>query len=240
MRVKGVISYDGGYFRGFQRQKSTKDTVTTHIEDALKALNIKSEIRGSGRTDARVHASGQVIDFEIPHYWSSTQKLQREVNRKLKKIYIKHISIVDDSFHSRFCAKRRVYRYIFKTSKPSIFEENYISYYPQFDKDRLTNTLKRFEGVHNFEYFQKSGSIVHTTIREIYSTRYIQRGDYHYIYFEANGFLRSQVRMMIDALMLCTNRAISIEQIKEQIDHRVKHTQTLAPPEGLYLARVIY
>jgi tRNA pseudouridine38-40 synthase len=240
MRVKAIVSYDGGYFKGFQRQKSTKDTVTTHIEESLKALNIKSEIRGSGRTDAKVHASGQVIDFEIPHYWSDTQKLQRELNRKLKKIYIKHISIVDDSFHSRFYAKRRVYRYIFKTTKPSIFEENYISYYPPFDKYALSNALKLFEGVHNFEYFQKSGSVVDTTTKEIYSTRYIQREDYHYIYFEANGFLRSQVRMMVDALMLSVNKTITISQLQEQIDHRVKHTQTLAPPEGLYLARVIY
>ena len=68
-RVKAVIAYDGGSFRGFQKQKSTKNTITTAIETALYSLGIKSKIRGSGRTDAGVHATGQVIDFEIPDFW---------------------------------------------------------------------------------------------------------------------------------------------------------------------------
>ena len=240
MRVKAIIAYDGGDFLGFQQQKSTKNTVTTNIENALKNININSAIIGSGRTDAGVHASGQVISFDIPPYWSDLTRLKKELNRKLKRIYIKQISKVDNNFHARFNAKKRIYRYIFKQKLPSIFEENYISHYPSFDPEIVTKALKLFEGEHDFKYFQKSGSIVHTTTRKIYSTNFIKRGDYYYIYFQANGFLRAQVRIMIGAIMLCADNRLTLTQLQEQIDVTKKHITSLAPPEGLYLARVIY
>lgn len=240
MRVKAVVSYDGSFFQGFQKQKSTSNTVTTQIEKALQSLHINSPIQGSGRTDAKVHASGQVIDFELPVFWKDTKKLKKELNRKLKKIYIKHISFVDEKFHARFCAKKRVYRYVFKQKQPSLFEENYIAHYPLFDESILKKALKLFEGKHDFKYFYKTGSVVHTTIREIYSTSYISRGDYHYIYFQANGFLRAQVRMMVEAVMLCAKGQLTLSQLQAQIDAHTKQTNTLAPPQGLYLARIIY
>ncbi len=117
MRVKGVIEYDGSKFYGFQKQKNIKNTITQKIEDTLKKLNINSEIRGSGRTDRGVHASNQVIDFEVPLFWEDLKKLQNSLNRGLKYIRFKKIIKVDENFHSRFSAKKRVYRYIFKTSK---------------------------------------------------------------------------------------------------------------------------
>ena len=86
MRVKAVIAYDGTHFKGFQKQTSTKQTITTATETALKSLGIQSEIRGSGRTDAGVHATGQIIDFELPPFWRDLKKLKIELNRKLKYI----------------------------------------------------------------------------------------------------------------------------------------------------------
>jgi len=240
INVKAVVAYDGRFFSGFQKQKSTKETVTTQIENALKSLNINSKIIGSGRTDAGVHATGQVINFYLPDYWSDLKKLKEALNRKLDHIFIKIISKVDKDFHSRFSAKRRIYRYIFKDKKPSIFEENYISYYSLFDEDILKEALKLFEGVHDFKFFYKTGSPIHTTIREIYKTRYIKRGDYHFIYFEANGFLRAQVRMMIEAIMLTSQGEISLIELKEQIESKQRHTTRLSSANGLYLARILY
>jgi len=240
MRVKASIAYDGSYFQGFQKQKSTKATITTAVETALRSMGIENEIRGSGRTDAGVHATGQVIDFELPSYWQDLEKLKMALNRKLKHISFKHISWAEDDFHARFSAKRRVYRYVFKTSIPSVFEENYISFYPPFNAQLLTEALKCFEGEHDFSNFIKTGSVTHTNVRKIYKAHYrAYRGD-HIIYFEANGFLRSQVRMMVEFAMQVAQEKQSINDLKEQLSLEKRHVTKLAPPEGLYLARIIY
>ena len=202
MRVKAVLSYDGSFFQGFQKQTTTKKTITTSLESALQSLHIDSDIVGSGRTDAGVHATGQVIHFGLPDFWTDRKKLRWELNRKLEHIRIKHITQVDETFHARFSAKKRIYRYLFKKEKPSIFEENYIAHYPVFDPQRLQKALKAFEGKHDFHYFYKTGSDIYTTEKMIYRAYYKQFGNYHALYFEANGFLRAQVRMMVEAAML--------------------------------------
>ena len=240
LRVKAVIAYDGSVYHGFQKQKSTSNTITHDIEKALFSLHIQSDIVGSGRTDAGVHASGQVIHFDIPPYWNDLAKLTLNLNRKLTHIRFKHISKVSTEFHARFHAKKRLYRYVFKTKKPSLFEQKYISYYPSFDVPTLTAALSTFQGSHDFEMFRKTGTQTHTSIREVYKTRYVLRGDYHFIYFEANGFLRAQVRMMVDASMLCATKKLTLLQLEEQLSNQKKYTTNLAPHEGLYLARVVY
>lgn len=240
MRVKAVIAYDGSHFLGFQKQTSTKQTITTAIEEALQSLQIPCSITGSGRTDTGVHATGQVIHFDIPEYWYDLKKLTLNLNRKLHTIHIKHISQVSDDFHVRFHAKKRVYRYIFKTKKPSVFEQDYISYYPAFNVEKLQVALSYFVGEHDFEYFRKTGSQTHTTVRHVYEAQYEVRQDYHFIYFKANGFLRSQVRMMVEMAMQYAQGTCSLQQLQEQLNTTQKHSTKLAPPEGLYLARVLY
>ena len=240
MRVKAVISYDGSHYFGFQKQTSTNKTITYAIEEALHSLQIKSNISGSGRTDAGVHASGQIIHFDLPKYWTDLEKLKLNLNRKLDDISIKHITQVNDDFHARFSAKKRLYRYVFKTTKPSVFEQKYISHYSSFDVSKLIQALKYFEGTHDFEYFRKTGSETYTTIREIYFTRYKESQGYHFIYFQANGFLRSQVRMMVEVAMAYAKGEMSLIQLQEQLNCQKKHSTKLAPQEGLYLAKVLY
>ncbi len=240
MRVKAVISYDGSQYLGFQKQKSTQKTIASAIEEALASLQIHSSIVGSGRTDAGVHASGQVIHFDLPDFWDDMEKLKLNLNRKLSDIYFKHITPAAQDFHARFSAKKRLYRYIFKTQKPSVFEHKYISYYPKFSPDLLILALKCFEGEHDFNFFHKTGTLTHTTIREIYYSKYLEYKGHHCIYFQANGFLRSQVRMMVDAAMLCANNTMTLAQLQEQLNCQKKHSSQLAPPEGLYLAKIIY
>ncbi len=240
MRVKAVIAYDGSAYRGFQKQTATEKTITSSIEKALFSLQIGSSIVGSGRTDAKVHATGQVIHFDLPEFWSDLEKLKLNLNRKLTDIQFKHISRVSHDFHARFSAKKRIYRYIFKTQKPSIFEQKYISYYPKFNISLLTQALSLLVGEHDFNYFQKTGTATHTTVREIYQSSYMQRKNYHYIYFQANGFLRAQVRMMIEAAMQCAREEMTLKQLSEQINCQKKHTTKLASPSGLYLAKILY
>jgi tRNA pseudouridine38-40 synthase len=240
LKVKAVISYDGSAYLGFQKQKSTINTVTYAIEEALRSLHITSSIIASGRTDAGVHASGQVIHFSLPYFWADLHKLKINLNRKLQNINFKYISKVENDFHARFSAKKRLYRYVFKTKQPSVFEHKYISYYYDFDPIILKKALSYFEGEHNFNYFHKTGSITHTTVRKIYKTRYKEYKGYNFIYFQANGFLRSQVRMMVEAAMLCAKGEMTLKQLSMQIECQEKHTSRLAPPEGLYLAKVQY
>jgi len=241
MRVKAVIAYDGSAYQGFQKQKTTENTVTTAIEKALKSLQIHSGITGSGRTDTGVHATGQVIHFDLPVFWSDLAKLEFILNRRLNKIQFKSICRAEDDFHARFSAKKRLYRYLFKTTKPSVFEEDYLSYYsPSFNSEILQSALEFFEGKHDFRCFYKTGSSVHTTVRTVYKSRYYTYGDYHVITFQANGFLRSQVRMMVEAAMQCAQGEIPLKTLSRQIDCKEPPFRRLAPSQGLYLAKISY
>jgi len=240
MRVKAVIAYNGTRFQGFQKQTSTRQTITTTIEEALGTLGITSPLTGSGRTDAGVHATGQVIHFDLPEYWKDLNKLRSHLNGKLEDVHFKHISIVDQDFHARFSAKRRIYRYCIKSTEPTIFEKDFVSYLLLNNTLKLEEALACFIGEHDFSYFLKTGSETKNNVRQIYKAYHIQRGRYHYLYFEANGFLRAQVRMMIDFAVRVANEEFTLEQLREQLTLLAIHSRRLAPPQGLYLARVIY
>jgi tRNA pseudouridine38-40 synthase len=240
MRIKAVIAYNGTAFQGFQKQTSTPHTIATAIETALHSLGIESEIVGSGRTDAGVHATGQVIHFELPSYWRDLTKLREHLNGKLRGIAFKHITPAPTDFHARFSARKRLYRYLFKTSKPSLFEEDFVTHLPIRDFGLLEEALGCFVGEHNFSHFLKTGSETKNNIREIHRATTCPLGKYHAIYFEANGFLRAQVRMMIDFAVRVADGELTLAQLREQLCLQTIHSRRLAPPQGLYLARVIY
>ena len=240
-RIKGVIAYDGSAFEGFQRQKRTVNTIQGALERALVTVGINSQVVGSGRTDAKVHATGQVIHFDIPDYWAnqSLHKLQTHLNNHLEAIRIKHLSYASKDFHARYDAKERIYRYIFRTD-PSIFERKYVAKLDIKDERKLNEALHLFIGKHDFSYFLKSGSNSSHNIRTIYRAYYLRRKEYGYIYFHANGFLRAQVRMMIHAATAVANGTIKIVELKKQLETKERFCIQLAPPQGLYQARVIY
>lgn len=241
MRAKAILSYDGSRFYGFQSQKHTKNTVATTLENSLKNLNIYSKITASGRTDRGVHATNQVIHFDLPPFWKDLKKLKNHLNRQLlPNIYVKNISFIDESFHARFSAKRRAYRYILTTKNPNPFEYNYVTFVENLDFKRVEDAIKLFEGRYDFKFFQKSGSDVKTTTREIYKAKSYEYKNYKILYFEANGFLRSQIRMMVDFLLKISKGDLTKEELKEQLLCQKRHSTSLAPPNGLYLCRVIY
>ena len=240
MRIKAVIAYDGSAFEGFQRQTRTPRTVTTALERVLNNLGITSPVTGSGRTDAGVHATGQVIHFDLPEYWSDLFRLQTHLNSQLEAIAVKHITQVPDNFHARFDARRRIYRYLLSPTLPTVFERRYVAYVPDLDVQKLGEALTLFEGTHDFGYFKKSGSETKDDIRTVYQTRLKQIGKYYAVYFEADGFLRAQVRMMLASAFGVSRGELEMDQLEEQLEMHHRHTTHLAPPEGLYLARVIY
>ena len=201
MRAKAVIAYDGSAFYGFQSQTTTPKTVSGALARTAAKLGIHSPIVGSGRTDRGVHATGQVIHFDIPPHWQRDwTKLRVMFNRLLKPhIHIKHIAEAPDGFHARFDAKQRIYRYLLKETEPTPFEMPYTLHVPGIDPVGLSEALKRFEGTHDFALFHTKGSDPGSTVRTIHRTRIETFGSYTILYLEADGFLRSQVRMITAA-----------------------------------------
>ncbi|MDQ7068631.1 MAG: hypothetical protein Q9M40_12010 [Sulfurimonas sp.] len=115
MRAKITLSYNGTHFLGLQIQKETSNTIMGEMQRVLQCLGIDSKIVASGRTDKAVHALGQVCHIDLPPFWDDVVKLKRVFNEKLpKSIHIKNISLVHESFHARYSAKVRTYRYIIK------------------------------------------------------------------------------------------------------------------------------
>lgn len=231
-----TIAYDGTNFLGSQAQKESKNTVLGELDSAFKKINIQTKIVASGRTDRGVHATGQVCHVELPIYWSDLIKLQYALERVLPaSILIKKIKIVDNSFHARYSAKRRVYRYIIKVGKSNPFEENFVTFIDDVDFFEIQKKIKLFCGTFDFKFFMKSGSDIKSTTRVIYRTFAYKHKSFIVLNFEANGFLRSQIRLMVGALF-----NLSEDEILEQLECRIKHKIKPAKSNGLYLSKIKY
>jgi len=236
MRIKIIVAYDGTHFLGSQQQKETTNTIIGQLHKVFKQLGIESKIVASGRTDKGVHASGQVCHIDLPPFWSDIKKLKRVINRMLpSSILIKEIKKVNDNFHARYSAKKRLYRYILKDQESNPFEGNFVTFLEDIDFSTIEKNIKLFQGVHDFSYFLKTGSDEKSTVREIYSAFAYKHNAYIVLHFEANGFLRSQIRLMVGAL-LHLNKAQIIEKLSLKQNYKLKP----APSNGLYLARIRY
>ena len=241
MRVKITLEYDGSKFQGYQIQKETTNTIAGKIVEALKVLNIQNIPIASGRTDKGVHALGQVIHLDIPSYWSDLNRLKFSLNKIVyPSINIKKIEQTRKDFHARYDAKSRVYRYIVSTKKPSVFLNPYVTFLDNIDTKSIKNSIKLFEGRHDFEYFKKCGSDTKNFIREIYKADFYTYKGLCVFYFEANGFLRSQIRMMVNFLFQISDGKLSKNELKLQLEKKDIFSTSLAPPNGLYLAKVKY
>ena len=246
MRVKATIAYNGTKFYGSQIQER-EITVNGTLQEALFSLGIDSKIEASGRTDRGVHATGQVIHFDLPPFWTDPQKLQEMMNQKLpRSLHVKKIQTVQDDFHARYSARRRVYRYILKEGESNPFLDEFVTFVDQIDIQLLQKAIKEFEGTHDFCGFYKKGSDNKTTIRTIYKTRVYKHKGLIVLYFEANGFLRSQIRLMVGMLLGLNSGKYKIEDLENQLTPtghfacKQKIAFKPAPSNGLYLAKIFY
>ncbi len=241
MKVKITLSYDGSQFYGYQSQKDGTKTVANTLQAAFSSFGIEAKINASGRTDRGVHAMGQVIDIDLPPYWSDLERLKNYLNRVCApSIMIARIEEVDEAFHARYSAKRRVYRYLIKVGEPSVFSHSFVTYHDSVDKKKIQEAMLLFEGEHDFEYFSKSGSDPKSTVREIYKCRFYKYKEFYILSVEANGYLISQIRIMVDFLLKISDGALSKEDLKEQLEKKKIHNRGLAKPNGLYLAKIKY
>lgn len=241
MKILLYISYNGSKFQGFQQQNHTKNTVMNKILDTFKTLGIHDTPVGSGRTDSGVHASNQTLHVELPEFWEDLQSLKVMLNRHLNPyIFIKKIKPVKDYFHARFSPIKREYRYILSHDKPNPFEADLYTFYPNCDAEKLNEILGVFKGEHDFEFFKKNGSDTKNFIREIYKIKAHNFKNKTIITIQANGFLRSQIRMMISAVLKVYEGKITLNELQNQLDKKHIYSQTLAQPNGLYLHRIFY
>ncbi len=240
MRIKAIVAYDGSAFYGFQRQKSTDKTVAGTLEKRLAQLGIETTIIGSGRTDRGVHATGQCIHFDIKERAYDLERLRFEINRYDPALQIRKITQVNENFHARFDAKRRSYRYLIKTKPLLPFERNYCAFYPDIDLNTLREVLESFEGKHDFIYFHKTGSNPKHTVRTIFRATVTRHRSYTIIHFSANGFLRTQVRLMVEAALQCTQGKLDKAALLSQLQGKERSIVKPAPAQGLYLSHIFY
>ena len=241
--IKLTIEYDGKDFNGWQKQPN-KLNIQGTIEQAIKCVTGEDvELNASGRTDAGVHALGQVANFKtnskIP-----IEKFAIAINSRLKKsIVIKKAEEVDEKFHSRLNCKKKTYRYIINNSEEgSAIYRNLETHIPQkLDVSKMKQAVKYFEGEHDFKAFKASGTSSKSSVRTIYEAKVYQKDEKIFIELTGNGFLYNMVRIIAGTLVDVGMEKISPEDIPQIINEgkREKAGKTL-PPNGLYLLNVMY
>lgn len=246
-----IVAYDGSKFCGFSHQKNSKGllSVADFFEGVLKKIGISAKIIGSGRTDKFVHATNQVINFHTKLHMP-LQKMQVLLNDRLYPfVFVKKIFLADSNFHARFSAKMRFYRYICTQSELLPFYTAYIARVRHGGVHLVQTALNEFIGTHDFSLFKKNGSETKNYIRTITKAHAFHAKIHNIeclvVNIGANGFLRSQVRMMLKACFEFSLGKITLENLKRQIQNDDALTQkacvrTLAPACGLYLSRVLY
>ena len=241
---KMILQYEGTRYKGWQRQESTEHTIQGKLEGILsKMAGTPVVIQGSGRTDAGVHALGQVANFktnsQIP-----IEKFAIAINSRLKKsIVIKKAEEVDERFHSRLNCKRKTYRYIINNSPYGTAIYRYLeTHIPQkLNVEKMKKAVKYFIGEHDFKAFKASGTSSKSSVRTIYDAKIYQNGDKIYIELTGNGFLYNMVRIIAGTLVEVGLEKIEPEKIEEIIkEGKRENAGKTLPPNGLYLVDVKY
>ena len=241
--IKLTIEYDGKKFNGWQKQPN-KLNIQGEIENAIKEITGEEvDLIGSGRTDAGVHAFGQVANFKTNSNLP-IEKFAIAINSKLKKsIVIKEAKEVEERFHSRYNAKQKTYRYVINNSKQgtAIYRDLECHIPMDLDIEEMKKASKYFEGEHDFKAFKASGTSSKSSIRTIYEAEVIKEGNRIKIELTGNGFLYNMVRIISGTLVDVGLGKIKAEEIPEIIElgERSRAGKTL-PAHGLYLVDVKY
>ena len=238
-----TIQYCGKNYAGWQIQNNA-DTVQQQISDSIQIIiQEKVNLIGSGRTDAGVHALGQVANFntstEIDIY-----KFQNSLNSLLPDdIAITKMEQVDEKFHSRFDAVKRSYLYIFSKIK-SPFYKDYSYYYPPIENinfselNRICGTLI---GEHDFTSFSRKNTDTKNNICKIYSTGWQKRKNLFVFKIEANRFLHGMVRTIVGTTLFAVEKGFDENYIKDILEKKDREAAGRAvPAEGLFLFKVKY
>ncbi len=241
--IKLTIEYDGKDFNGWQRQPN-KLNIQGEIEKAIQEITGEEvEVNASGRTDAGVHALGQVANFKTVSK-IEIEKMAYAINSKLKKsIRIKKAEEVDLDFHSRYKCKEKTYRYIINNSEQGTAIYRGLEYQvPQrLNLEDMKKAINYFIGEHDFKGFKASGTSSKSSVRTIYKAEIKEVGERIIIELTGNGFLYNMVRIISGTIVEVGLGKIRPDEIPEIIKskNRERAGKTL-PPQGLYLVEVKY
>ena len=245
-RYKATISYDGTLFAGFQRQPHAR-SVQEEIEKTLMRLNQGNPvtIHGAGRTDAGVHALGQVIHFDLPQP-RDEEKLRFALDTQTPEdIDFIRVEQVADDFHSRYKKHSKTYEFIVDYGRPkNPMMRHYATPYPYpLDVAKMQVAIQKLEGTHDFTGFTASGTSVEYKVRTITEASLVEdRANHSLLFtFSGNGFLYKQIRNMVGTLLKIGNDRMPIEQIDLILEKKDRNLAgPTAAPNGLYLKEIRY
>ncbi len=241
MRYKAVVKYVGTNYYGWQKQRN-EITIQSVLEEKLSTyFNKEVIVHGSGRTDRGVHAYGQVFHFDARQV--AVSKLRYNLNKMLPSdIEIVKITKCDEAFHARLSAKSKTYEYVVvaKAKDPFLAPYTLLYYYPVY-LEKLQEAAALFVGKHNFQNFTNKGDDFFNYVREIYTINIKKTGAKYVFTLQGNGFMRSQIRMIIGAILAYNEGKLTLEQINNLLKSDVRTIVShKAPAHALFLKTVEY
>lgn len=244
-RVKLLISYDGTDFSGWQVQtQAPRPTIQAQIEGALSQIfNQEVKVIGSGRTDAGVHAIGQIAHFDLPKPLREMDICYKLNRMTPNSIAVRRAWMAPEGFHAQLSAERKTYRYwVHNHRRPTALRCRYSAWIRySLDLDYLSQLAKMIEGLHDFKSFQSVGTETVTTERMIYSATWRKRGSSLLFTITGDGFLKQMVRNLVGTMLEMNWKKRPVDDLLRILQEKDrKAALTTAPPEGLYLSRVYY
>lgn len=243
-RIKLTIAYDGTEYSGWQFQPRDR-TVQGVVEAAIaKILGAQVRVHGSGRTDAGVHAMGQVAHFDCPE--GRDIPWQKALNGLMPKdVRVLEATCVPDDFHARYTARSKTYEYVLWNNPTYCLPQRrlYVWAYTGLDMDAMEQAASIFLGEHDFAAFQNVGTEVKSTVRTITEiSRHKGMTEHETIWrFTANGFLKQMVRNLMGCLVAVGNGRLSQDDVKRILESADRtQAPASAPPHGLSLMNVEY
>ena len=237
------ICYDGTRYRGWQRLPGDDNTIQGKIERALsRILEEPIEISGSGRTDAGVHARGQVANFHC-----ESKMPADEILAQLRKYLPEDIGICacrecSERFHARLNAREKTYQYrIWNSDAPCVFERRFVTVMPEnLDVDAMRRAAAYFPGQHDFSAFCGNPRFKKSTERYIRSLKVEAVGEEIRITVTGNGFLHNMVRIIVGTLVEVGRGTRKPDSVPELFGGKRAEAGFLVPPQGLCLMEVEY
>ena len=243
-RYKITIEYDGTNYSGWQKQSGAV-SIQEKIEQAIyKFSNEEAMVYGSGRTDAGVHAKGQVAHFDLVKNWD-THNVICAINFYIRNdgIVIKDCEQVVDDFHARFWALKRVYKYVILNRKtPPALEANRVWYVrSDLDVEKMRDATKLLIGTHDFSSFRSAACQAKSPIKTLDSIDIQSFEEKIVITVMAKSFLHNMVRNLAGALCLIGSGKWSNDDLLKFLNAKnSKGHKYTAPSAGLYLEEVIF
>ena len=244
-RYKIKIEYDGVPFVGWQKQENGL-SIQGCLEQAIK--NIFEEdvtIYGAGRTDAGVHAMGQVAHFDIMNKYFETFVIKNAINDHLRPhpISILNVEEIDHSFHARFNAVQRKYLYrIINRKSPLTIEKGRAWHvHKELNIEKMQKCSFLLEGKHDFTTFRSANCQSDSPIKTLDEVKISKSGENIYFGFVAKSYLHHQIRSLVGSIKLVGEETWTIEHLENALKARDRTMcGALAPPDGLYFMEVKY